>query len=178
MRLKPMTDFVLQFEQNEAKSPELRNFLKGVDTVVNYAKFLKRPLTIEMFVPCDEAGNVLEEPNEYANWIRAIEIDEFNYFADGWDGCRQYHEAKEKVLFKNCVTYDYTPHYQTKRLMINLNHQSFVRIYNKFEYYNGKIDKDFLPHFSEIPNIEYLVQYDLELTESAIKKIRNYGKDI
>lgn len=97
MRLTPMTDFVLQFEQNEAKSPELRNFLKGVDTVVNYAKFLKQPLTLGMFVPCDENGNVLQEPelcNEFFS-VDEEEVYEHELYL--------FETAEEKVLFKGFV---------------------------------------------------------------------------
>lgn len=87
MKLISMTDFVLE----NAKQPYVEG-TKYID-LVNYAKFLKQPLKLEMFVNCDDEGNVLEEPifhepnneNEIGNY--QILIDE-------------YYEAKEKVLFE------------------------------------------------------------------------------
>ena len=80
-RLKSMVDFVLE----NAKQP----YVEGTKykDLVNYANFLKQPLKLEMFVPCDENGNVLENPflekGRPANGV--------------WE---KYKEAKEKVLFK------------------------------------------------------------------------------
>ena len=60
MKLILMTDFV--FGQKERKDIDLaQRFINSF----NYANFLKQPLTLEMFIPCDENGDVLEkEPNE------------------------------------------------------------------------------------------------------------------
>lgn len=62
-KLISMTDFVLECDTLEKAQ--------------NYAKFLKQPLTLGMFVPCDESGEVL--------------IESFS---------KKYKEAKERVLFK------------------------------------------------------------------------------
>jgi hypothetical protein len=96
MKLISMTDFVL--EQNKL----LKNAPDAYDQyckMVNYANFLKQPLKLEMFVPCDEDSNVLEEPIRFKNWK--------NYDYSGTDIgfeqeklCRQYHKAQEKVLFE------------------------------------------------------------------------------
>lgn len=79
MELISMTDFVLDtFEEEiDCAISEQRMF--------NYATFLKQPLTIGMFIPCDDDGNVLQEPKEH--------------FATGNNVLE---EAKSKVLFKNC----------------------------------------------------------------------------
>ena len=80
MKLISMTDFVLQ-NQGKVLNSEL-----GV-LACNYAKFLKQPLKLEMFVTCDENGNVLENP-----------------FKEGGRPARgvfdKYKKAKEKVLFE------------------------------------------------------------------------------
>jgi len=54
-----------------------------------YSKFLKQALKLWMFVPCDEDGNVLEEPicQEYA-------------LAN-----QKYQQAKERCLFKGITRY-------------------------------------------------------------------------
>ena len=44
MKLKPMTDFVLELQENELMS-------KIGILAINYAQFLKTPLKLEMFVP-------------------------------------------------------------------------------------------------------------------------------
>jgi len=62
-----------------------------------YRNFLKQPLELWMFVPCDENGNVLEEPKRDKDTYTqdlgvlqdydVIEVEEYN-------------EAKDKVLFE------------------------------------------------------------------------------
>ena len=97
--LIPMTDFVLEQlnEQNSITKPMREVF----NSLEKYATFLRQPLKLEMFVPCDEDGNVLEEPK-----IKEEEIDEhttqifaqYQYDLD---------KAKEKVLFEGFKIYDY-----------------------------------------------------------------------
>ena len=60
--LQKMTDFVLE----NSICPPIEEYNKVNETfvnkVINYVNFLKQPLELRMFVPCDEYGNVLEEP--------------------------------------------------------------------------------------------------------------------
>lgn len=86
MKLLSMTDFVLE----NAKQP----YVEGTKykDLVNYAKFLKQPLNIGMFVPCDEDGDVLEKPEDYENRLPNM-MTEYN------DEVYRYKQAKEKVLF-------------------------------------------------------------------------------
>jgi len=81
-RLISMTDKVLELE----KDFNFGNigFQHYTNKTCNYANFLKLPLKLEMFVACDEDGNVLIEPTEH-NPI---------YWSD------QYKNACEKVLFE------------------------------------------------------------------------------
>lgn len=60
--------------------------------VSKYAKFLKQPLTLEKFVPCDDEGNVLEEPD--------IQIGGVEKYSG------KYQQAKERVLFKGFYSVD------------------------------------------------------------------------
>lgn len=66
-----------------------------IDRVITYLRFLKKPIEKNMFVPCDELNNILEEPlqehytdcNEEQNskhWLNDLE---------------KYNQAKERVLF-------------------------------------------------------------------------------
>jgi hypothetical protein len=77
-----MTDFVLEEVKNwHANSPTI---------IINYANFLKQPLELWMFVPCDDNGNVLEHPN----YIKGKRTAQF--YNDKMD---EYQQAKERVLF-------------------------------------------------------------------------------
>ena len=76
MKLIKMSDFVL--EKNILDEKEIKQ-------IINYANFLKQNLKLEMFVPCDDDGNILEEINIYE-------------------------KAKEKVLFKG---FSMNKHYAT-----------------------------------------------------------------
>jgi hypothetical protein len=43
------------------------------EVVYKYAKFLGQKPTLGMFVPCDEEGNVLEEPKNFKEWcVKAL----------------------------------------------------------------------------------------------------------
>jgi hypothetical protein len=81
MKLITMTDFVL--EQNEILKKYI-NHDKGAlfERCEKYAHFLKQPLNLGMFVPCDEDVNVLE----YFGLLPCHELD-------------IYRKAKESVLF-------------------------------------------------------------------------------
>jgi hypothetical protein len=53
-----MTDFVL--EQERDFNEGITGWKEYTNSTINYAKFLKRPLELWMFVPCDTQGNVLK----------------------------------------------------------------------------------------------------------------------
>lgn len=84
-KLIPMTDFVLEQKEHQNKIDS------NVLTVIyNYAKFLKQPLKLGMFVPCDEDGNVLKfdyPQNKAFDDVAQIEFE------------KQYQKAKERCLF-------------------------------------------------------------------------------
>lgn len=50
MKLLPMTDYVLSSLEYH--------------TIKDYAELLKQPLKLEMFLPCDDDGNLLGDPPE------------------------------------------------------------------------------------------------------------------
>ena len=93
--LIPMTDFVLKYYSDETMDE-----LQILDLINNYATFLKQPLKLEMFVPCDDEGIVLEEPKieeEYLDEHTTQIFAQYQYDLD---------KAKEKVLFEGFEQYE------------------------------------------------------------------------
>ncbi len=88
-----MTDFVLE-QYEKQTNPTIFE-----ETTHNYAKFLKQPLKLEMFIACDDKGNVLEIPVNYSrnvdSEISNKELQE-KFDLEFFD----YKKAKEKVLFE------------------------------------------------------------------------------
>ena len=85
MKLISMTDFVLE-QSKRIMNVEITH-LESHNQIVNYANFLKQPLKLEMFVPCDDNGNVLE------GIIGNGMIHNYS------EKVKQYEQAKDKVLF-------------------------------------------------------------------------------
>ena len=100
MKLISMTDFVL--EQNEKINEnfkknilmtqgetldELNNF---IDIITNYANFLKKPLKLGYFIPCDKNDVPLEEPKEL-NFKNDDDLEDY---------CFKYSISKQRVLFE------------------------------------------------------------------------------
>src|SRR3989304_5284437 len=84
MKLISMTDFVLeQYEQ----------CISSTGRTYNYAMFLKQPLELWMFIPCDEDGNVLVNDN-------ITEYDREMYFEEE----QKYQQEKERCLFEGNFT--------------------------------------------------------------------------
>lgn len=123
MKLISTTDFVL--EQSKLTGYDISDY-DWIIRIVNYAKFLKQPLKLEMFVPC-----VNEEP--------------FNYSKHG--NAEQYEKAKEKVLFEGCSSMQ--------------KGENTIVIFNDSAIW--------LTWTNRI--IEDLIQYNLTLTENALKQI-------
>lgn len=95
-----MVDYVLEFKIKKIDRINTGAKCIILDKVDNYAKFLSMSLTLGMFVPTDEDGNILTEPKEYENWLKAIGLDEMNYFANRYEGCLEYQEVVSKIIFE------------------------------------------------------------------------------
>ena len=93
--LIPMTDFVLRINEIEKEIDQFFDSwrMKQLRIIENYAKLLKQPLKLEMFVPC-----VNGEP---------IEFHEGKVLSIAKVGSELLKEAKEKVLFEGFKIYDY-----------------------------------------------------------------------
>ena len=107
--------------------------ISSTSKTYNYAIFLKQPLELWMFVPCDEDGNVLEV---------------VPYYADGVEKVNEYKKAKERCLFEDCI-YD-----------------EEMQVIRK----DCGIDLFYIPK-PELFTIETMTNYDLTLTQTAIKQI-------
>jgi len=55
---------------------------EALKLMFNYAQFLQKPLTLGMFVPCDEYGNIIEYKEPYEDGTNI-----------------KYYEARSRVLF-------------------------------------------------------------------------------
>lgn len=118
--------------------------------VENYANFLSQPLEIWMFVPCDEDGNVLEDPGLMPSY-------ELN----------KYREAKDRVLFEG-----FTIEKQKKDEILFIDKNGYL-----FSYMT--ISKTFYFHNDDeimlLEKIEDLVDLKLKITADlkAIKQLLN-----
>lgn len=144
MKLISMTAFVL--EQNKILETYVNHLRKPLfERCVNYANFLRQPLKLEMLIPCDEEGDILEKPTNYEQRLPNMMI-EYN------DEVYRYKQAKEKVLFEG-IEFE------------RIGGVNFLKINeDTFAFH------DFDIKFKDL-TIEFLVQYNLQLTEYAIKQI-------
>ena len=115
------------------------------EQIVNYAKFIDTPLKLENFIVCDEEGDILEEPTNY-------EMRLLNMMTEYNDEVYTYYQAKEKVLFEGI---EFRTNGGVNFLTIKEDTFAF---------------HDFNIKFKNL-TVEFLVQYNLQLTESAIKQI-------
>ncbi len=121
--------------------------------LVGYAKFLKLDLKLGMFIPTYKEENVLKEPKEYNFYLDSIacgnmndkELKDWKYYLI----CKQYQEAKERVLFEG-----------------DWNKNIFIK--NCVGIPNIVI----IEHINK-RKIEDLTEYGLVLTKTAIKIINN-----
>jgi hypothetical protein len=95
MKLISMTDFVIQQNIHYANQDISLEKLQLI--ILDYAMFIKQPIALGMFVPCDEDGNVLEEKS-----IFNTTDEDYIFDSESFDN---YKKAKERVLFKDCTTY-------------------------------------------------------------------------
>lgn len=156
-KLISMVNFVLQQDITD---------IKQRDSIVKYANFLRQPLKLEMFINCDDDGNVLKEPKKTnyqvdvntkcSGWKYLYDNNDklIGYYDDRkWkEDFVKYKQSKEKFLFEGI---EFRRNGGVNFLTINEDTFAFHDFNIKFKYLT----------------IEFLVQYDLKLTESALKQI-------
>lgn len=104
-----LSEFVIKIDSTNLstalgyKPGELDKYMSfAFGLTVRYNKFLQQPLELRMLVPCDEEGNVLEEPINYNYDLEFIANDfprDDNTISDKTS--LEYQKAKERCLYKN-----------------------------------------------------------------------------
>ena len=138
-----MTDFVLQIETKQCKSDDKE---ENLDLIFNYATFLKQPLELWMFVPCDEDSNVLEKR---APLIGMYDLKTIKY-----------QEAKDRCLF------DYVT------VIFNNNIYLDVKLENGNVFRYVKKEKRFM--YAQDYKIENLLGRNITLTETAKNMFKQF----
>ena len=142
--LQSMTDFVLKVVQtpniNEAVCWEQTE--GRLNKIYQYSLFLKQPLKLGFFVPCDSIGRLVESIG-----------------AEEWDN------AKKNVLFNGFVFKE------SQKEALKNNTQLSVSIYTENSFYithrlNGKWHTWF-----GLKTVEDLIKCKIELSKTAIKQI-------
>ncbi|KAA0128604.1 hypothetical protein FY557_08490 [Chryseobacterium sp. SN22] len=151
-----MTDFVIEYYSHEGYAD-----LQTLKLMNNYATFLKKPLTLGMFVPVDEKGNILKEPKNYTSW-KSLKHNKKGSAGNAesavFEEYKVYQKAERKCLFEGFT--------------IAYNGYSVVRIvaeYDKsIELSFNKNDKS----FQSFNDIESLTRFgEIYLNGAALKKI-------
>lgn len=98
-KLIAMTDFVLEQEftiEVQSLTNQWGSRVSRYNKIMSYAKFIKQPLELGMFVPCDEDGNVLEEPDNHEFYMNNFKGEFNDYYSQSYE----YQQAKERCLFE------------------------------------------------------------------------------
>lgn len=167
MKLISMTDFVIRLNQNKNYVDEngnmpfyhtainhYQNSNRSEDyrCLVRYANFLKQHLKLEMFVPCSDNGNILDDPG----LIPSYELE-------------QYRKAKEKVLFEGFTVLS------EEDDVIELECNDIFISYNKEEdlFSLDSWNNDALiTHIECLVNLINYTSSSINLTKNAIKTIK------
>lgn len=144
-----MTDFVLSQKEGSTIEWEQLDWMNQeiykLDRIRNYANFLKQPLTLGMFVPCDEDGNVLKD----CGLIPCYELD-------------KYRKAKDRCLFEGFEFLDKNCAINNKFMIHFLNNE--VNIEEHFESIITKISV-------QINTVEDLIYCKLKLSKTSLKQL-------
>ena len=145
MKLIPLSDFVLEQKKRIEKSGWQSTVENSLEIIFNYTNFLKQPLTLGMFVPVDEEGNVLKETPPFQFYGE--------HTSDTVKRVWGYKEAKEKVLFEGFEVGKF-----------GFKDQYYVKL--------GSNENSIYP-FPNVRNyvVEDLVDLGIELTPSALEAI-------
>lgn len=155
-KLIPMTDFVIEYYSHEGYAD-----LQTLKLMNNYANFLKKPLTLGMFVPVDTKGNILKEPRNYTSW-KSLEhnrkANSNKIESTMFEEYKTYQRAEKKCLFEG--------------FKIAYNGYSVVRITAE---YNDSIELSFNKNektFQNFPDVESLTDFpEIFLNSNALKKL-------
>lgn len=139
-----------------------------LDEIGNYAEFLSQPLTLRMFVPCDENGNVLTDTSPL-DYQREVFKGEFQFKSDLHleryiNLEKEYSKAKSRVLFEG-FEYKKAEFCDEPMLEVFIPKTDIAFIYD-CEDKNFEVEEDIWGE-----DVESLIKYNLQLTETAKQKI-------
>ena len=147
--LIPMTDFVI-YQYEKLKNKEINTLDYAFNTGI-YAHFLKKPLKLGYFIPCDENDKPLEEPINFKIWEKLhFNNGKSEKGTIGFKEHEKYQEAKQRVLFEG-FEYDKENDWVT--------YNEFARFFVS-ELQNGKVEDLFK-----------LIKDEITLTETSKKEI-------
>ncbi|MFP3595310.1 hypothetical protein [Chryseobacterium sp. SIMBA_029] len=152
-KLIPMTTFVIEYYSHEGYAD-----LQTLALMNNYANFLKKPLTLGMFVPVDPKGNVLKMPKNYTIWKTLEHNNGTDDEGVGSDEHRMYQKAEQKCFFEE-FRIDYNG-YSVVRIVANYD-DSIELTFNKSDLRS--------PTFKDIES--FTVFEEIYLTHAALKAI-------
>lgn len=155
MKLISMTEFVL----NECK---IRNKENAIINIYNYAQFLIQPLTLGMFIPCNEEGNVWKFPptQEEWEWCKKDSTEAEQSFKQKEF---YYQQSKNKVVFEGFELHN-EKNVINREFGIVIVFDAIISILTEGNNGLGGFYKNDV-------TIEDLVILDLTLAENAIKQI-------
>jgi len=152
MKLIKMTDYISQKRDFIDKMMNDQDRLTILQCIFKYSEFLKTPLNLGMFIPCDEKFNILKQPNHYRRYLSKDYLTENPKMSEKWiKECQEYQIAESKILFKN---FDFFIEHDGKKCVMT---EGFVLPFEVL--YTMKI--------------EDIVDNDIELTISGINVIKN-----
>ena len=153
-KLIPMTDFVLKRVNTPLAGQQVSSVrhheLEKYRQIFKYANFLNQPLKLEMFVPCDEDGNIIQEPKK-ENYTDSTGFVNNAYFIETND-CQK---AKEKVIFEGFVA-----KITNKELEIKSNNNTLYFDVERNQFYYQEI-----LYWQPVKIIEDLIPYNLKINE-------------
>lgn len=126
-----MQEFIDSFMENNY--PCGFSALQMFSMCEDYSRWLKTPLTLNMFIAVDEDGKFMEEPAEYS---RFLTISKGNFNA--WnlkllDECMTYKEAQERIIFEGWYLLSMKGSAKNMNLFLRDNHA------NKLNFFEGNV---------------------------------------
>lgn len=127
--------------------------------VRDYAAFLRKPLTLGMFIPVSESGEVLEEPKHYNEWLSELNKG----FEHEYEGqlMKAYTKAKSRCIFEGWQVIGHDDSFTEIELTDKNLWISFYK--DSLEITDDSTFEDILE------TIEDLVPYGLTLTENSLR---------
>lgn len=156
MKLISMTDFVLKQFSKMMKSSQSALLQREIftDPVLNYAKFLKQPLKLEMFVPCDDDGNIISEFYSEKENKKKLTFTQLS---------NQYKIAKEKVIFNGFVFTESQKYSLINKIELSVSPYGI----NNERLQITKITNGKFYTWLQLFTIEDLVQCNLDLSDAV-----------